>query len=196
LAIRGHTGLRFWLLAVAAAAALAGAPARADPNEIMSYPLQGGADVDPNVRSLDEYIRSGAIEISPLGLELRQDERELRSGEPAEGLLVVDVVKGSPAAIAGLRAAQEAPRQVLTGIAVAGSMAFPPAIVLLPLLASLPIGNDGDLIIAVDGSRVRNILDFEDNIRDAQPGEIIYVTIIRGGARQQVPVHIPALARR
>jgi len=70
-------------------------------------------------------------------------------------------------------------------------MAFPPAIILLPAFASLPIGRDGDLIIAVDGSRVTNVVDFEDDIRDAQPGEILYLTVVRAGARLQLRVFIP-----
>jgi S1-C subfamily serine protease len=193
LVIRRHTGFSVWLLAVAAAVALPSTPAVADGNAITSSPFQSNADIDPNVRSLDEYMKGGALEVSPLGLELRQDQRELKSGESAKGLLIVAVTKGSPAANAGLKAGQEAPRQVLTGIAVAGSMVFPPAIILLPLFASLPIGQDGDLIIAMDGSRVRNVLDFEDAIHDAQPGEIIYLTIIRDGSRLQVQVNIPLL---
>jgi S1-C subfamily serine protease len=191
LVIRRHTGFSLWLLAVAAAAALPSTPALADGNAITSSSLQSNAD--PNVRSLDEYMQGGTLEVSPLGLKLRQDQRELKSGESAKGLLIVAVTKGSPAANAGLKAVQEAPRQVLAGIAVVGSMAFPPAIILLPLFASLPIGQDGDLIIAVDGSRVRNVLDFEDAIHDAQPGEIIYLTTIRGGSRLQVQVNIPPL---
>jgi S1-C subfamily serine protease len=193
LIIRRHTGFSVWLLAVAAAAALPSTPALADGNAITSSPLQSNADIDPNVRSLDEYMQGGTIEVSPLGLELRQDQRELKSDESAKGLLIVAVTKGSPAANAGLEAVQEAPRQVLAGIAVVGSMAFPPAIILLPLFASLPIGQDGDLIIAVDGSRVRNVIDFEGAIHDAQPGEIIYLTIIRDGSRLQVQVNIPPL---
>jgi S1-C subfamily serine protease len=191
LVIRRHTGFSLWLLAVAAAAALPSTPALADGNAITSSSLQSNAD--PNVRSLDEYMQGGTLEVSPLGLKLRQDQRELKSGESAKGLLIVAVTKKSPAADAGLKAVQEAPRQVLAGIAVAGSMAFPPAIILLPLFASLPIGHDGDLIIAVDGSRVRNVLDFEDAIHDAQPGEIIYLTTIRDGSRLQVQVNIPPL---
>jgi hypothetical protein len=83
---------------------------------------------------------------------------------------------------------------VLAGLAVTGSIVFPPAMILLPVLASLQIGRDGDLIIAVDGSRVSNVLDFEDDIRGAQPGEIVYLTILRAGARLQVRVLIPAIA--
>ena len=193
LAIHRHTGFLVWLLAVAATAALPSALALADGNATTSYRLPSGADIDPNVRSLDEYMQGGAIEVSPLGLELRQDQRELKSGESAKGLLIVAVTKGSPAANAGLEAPQEAPKEALAAIAVAGSMAFPPAIILLPLVASLPIGQGGDLIIAVDGSRVRNVLNFEDDLRDAQPGEIIYLTIIRAGSRLQVQVRIPPL---
>jgi S1-C subfamily serine protease len=193
LAIRRHTGFSVWLLALAAAAALPSAPALADGNAITSSPMQSSANIDPNVRSLDEYMQGGAIEVSPIGLELRQDQRELKSGESVKGLLIVAVANGSPAASAGLEAPQEAPKQALAAIAVAGSVAFPPAIILLPLFASLPIGQGGDFIIAVDGSRVRNVLDFEDDIRNAQPGEIIYLTIIRDGSRLQVQVHIPPL---
>ncbi|MBV8358570.1 MAG: PDZ domain-containing protein [Deltaproteobacteria bacterium] len=196
MAIRHHIGFSVWLLAFAAAAALPGVPALADSNAITSSSLQSGADIDPNVRSLDEYMQGGAIEVAPLGLELRQDQRELQSGESVKGLLVVAVAKGSPAANAGLEALHKAPKQALAAIAIAGSMAFPPAIILLPLFASLPIGQGGDFIIAVDGSRVRNIAEFEDDIHDAQPGEIIYLTIIRSGSRRQVQVHIPPLERR
>jgi S1-C subfamily serine protease len=193
LVIRRHSRFSVWLLAVAAAAAMPSTPALAAGNAITSSPLQSNADIDPNVRSLDEYMQGGTMEVSPLGLELRQDQRELKSGESAKGLLIVAVTNGSPSANAGLEAVQEAPRQVLAGMAVAGSMVFPPAIILLPLFASLPIGQDGDLIIAVDGSRVRNVLDFEDAIHNAQPGEIIYLTIIRDGSRLQVQVNIPPL---
>jgi hypothetical protein len=35
---------------------------------------------------------------------------------------------------------------VLVGLAVAGSMVFPPAMILLPVFASLSIGPDGDLL--------------------------------------------------
>jgi len=174
---------------------LTSVPVIAQDNVIMSYGPQGSTEVDPRLHSLDEYVHGGIIEVSPLGLRLREDQRDLKSGGPARGVLIVAVAKGSPAADAGLEAVQEAPRQVLTGVAIAGSMAFPPAIILLPIFASLPIGRDGDLIIAVDGSRVTNVLDFEDDIRDAQPGEIVYLTIIRAGARLQVRVPIPPISR-
>ena len=71
---------------------------------------------------------------------LRDDQRKLKSGAFANGLLIVAVAKGGPAANAGLEALQEMPKQVLVGLAVAGSMVFPPAMILLPVFASLEIG--------------------------------------------------------
>lgn len=134
------------------------------------------------------------IDVSPLGLTLREDKRQLKSGASAKGLLVVGLAKEGPAANAGLHAVQPTGQQVLQGVAVAGAMVFPPAIILLPIFASLPIGTGGDLIIAVDGYRVTNAIDFEDNLRDPQPGEIVHLTIIRGAERQQTRILIPPLA--
>jgi S1-C subfamily serine protease len=194
LAICRHTRFLASMLAIVVAAVLPSAPAFADNNPTTSYDSQSGTEIDPHLHSLDEYTHGGAIEVSPLGLDLREDQRELKSGAIANGLLVVNVTRGSPAANAGLRAPQEAPKQILTGLAVAGSLAFPPAVLLVPVFASLQIGRDGDFIIAVDGTRVTNVLDFDDDIRDTQPGEIVYLTIIRSGARMQLQVHIPPLA--
>jgi S1-C subfamily serine protease len=193
LAICSHTRFSVWLLAIVIAAVLPNAAAIANDNASVSYQSKDSTEGDPRLLSLGEYIQGSVIEVSLLGLELRDDQRKLRSGAFANGLLIVAVAKGGPAANAGLEALQEMPKQVLAGLAVTGSMVFPPAIILLPVLASLPIGRDGDLIIAVDGSRVSTVLDFEDDMRDAQPGEIVYLTILRAGARLQVRILIPAI---
>jgi S1-C subfamily serine protease len=193
LAICSQTRFSVWLLAIVIAAVLPNALAIASDNASVSYQSKDSTEGDPRLLSLGEYIQGSVIEVSLLGLELRDDQRKLRSGAFANGLLIVAVAKGGPAANAGLEALQEMPKQVLAGLAVTGSMVFPPAIILLPVLASLPIGRDGDLIIAVDGSRVSTVLDFEDDMRDAQPGEIVYLTILRAGARLQVRILIPAI---
>ena len=156
-----------------------------------------GSD-DPHLRSLNDYLAAGkfeegVLEDSLLGLTLREDRRKSKSGASARGLLIVAVREGSPAANAGLTAVRTTPKQVLSGIVVAGSMAFPPAILLLLIANSLPIELGGDLVIAVDGSRVRNLLDYQMEIRDPRPGEIVYLTIVRSGVRKQVAVPIPAI---
>jgi S1-C subfamily serine protease len=163
-------------------------------NNIASYQAGGAPASGPHLHSLGEYVHGGVIDVSSLGLTLREDKRQLKSGASAKGLLIVGLAKGGPAANAGLQAVQETAQEVLAGVAIAGSMAFPPAIILVPVIASLPLGAGGDLIIAVDGSRVTNAIDFEDDLRNVLPGEFVYLTIIRGGKRQQTRVVLPPSA--
>lgn len=144
---------------------------------------------DPKLHSLQEFISEGD-ESSPLGMDLREDQRKLNSGEIANGLLIVGVRSGSAAAKGGLHACRHTARNVLTGVAVAAMLFFPPAIVAVPLLAQANLGDSYDMIIGVDGTRVSNFLDFEDQMRDVQPGEIVYLSIVRNGDRVQVPVHV------
>jgi S1-C subfamily serine protease len=153
----------------------------------------GNVSYDPRLRSLDDYSAGGILQDSLLGLTLREDRRDLKSGAIATGLLIVGIRGGSPAAKAGLAALRKAPIEILSGIIVVGSLAFPPAIMLLPIANSLPIELGGDLIIAADGSRIRNLIDYQNEIRNAQPGEIVYLTIVRRGVRKQVPVPLPAI---
>jgi S1-C subfamily serine protease len=72
-----------------------------------------------------------------------------------------------------------------------GAMAFPPTMMLLPIAHLLAFEPAGDLTIAADGMRVRNHRDYHNEMRDVQPGEIVYLTMIRNGVRKQVPVPIP-----
>jgi S1-C subfamily serine protease len=122
---------------------------------------------DPHLHSPREYLAGRTLEVSLLGVRLREARGRLNSGASAPGLLIVAVREGSPAANAGLAARQERPQKRLSAF------------------------GSGDLIIAADGSRVTNLLDFANEIRDAQPGEIVYLTIVRAGMRKQVPVPIP-----
>ena len=89
---------------------------------------------DRHLRSLDDYLAGGILEDPLLGLTLREDRRDLKSGASAMGLLIIDINKGSPAANAGLAALRTTPKEILSGIVVVGSMAFPPAILLSFLL--------------------------------------------------------------
>jgi S1-C subfamily serine protease len=125
-------------------------------------------------------------------MELTEDRRTLSSGQEADGLLIVAVAKNSPAAEAGLHAYSNTKHDVITGVAMAGAMFFPPAILLIPALDYTAIGQSYDLIIGVDGSRVRNFLDFQDRTRNLQPGETIYLSVVRDGKRLQITVPLPA----
>jgi S1-C subfamily serine protease len=148
--------------------------------------------IDPQLHSLQEFIHEGD-ESSPLGVELREERRKLNSGEVADGLTIVEVRNGSAAAKGGLHPSQHTARNVLQGVAIAASLFFPPAVLAVPLLDQVGVGETYDMIIGVDGTRVVNFLDFEDRMRDVQPGEIVYLSIVRNGDRVQVPVHIESL---
>ena len=62
---------------------------------------------------------------------------------------------------------------------------------LMSSTTNVPLGESYDLIIAVDGWRVMNFLEFEDRMHDLQPGEIVYLSVVHDGKRQQVPVQVP-----
>jgi len=148
--------------------------------------------IEPQLHSLQEFISEGD-ETSPLGIEVREDRRKLNSGEVADGLLIVDVRKSSAAASAGLHAYRRTTRDILEGAAIVASLVFAPAVLAVPLFDQIKIGESYDMIIGVDGTRVASFLDFEDRMRDVQPGEIVYLSIVRNGERVQVPVHVQSL---
>jgi len=145
----------------------------------------------PKLHTLQEFMAE-ANDISPLGVELREDRRKLSSGQQADGLLIVKVNKDSPAAHAGLHGYSTAGHSVLEGAAVAAAMVFPPAILAIAIIEGTHVGESYDMIIGVDGKRVTNYLDFEDEMRDAKPGDVVYLSVVRNGKRMQIPVHLPA----
>jgi hypothetical protein len=181
---------------------LTGQTSTLDPNSPSAAGFSSNADIinyeryqNPDTYQqqqvpLQEFINE-QDNSSPLGVDLREDHRKLNSGEDATGLLVVGVIPGSPAAKAGLHAFSDTTRNVLTGAAVAGLMFFPPAALLVPVIQAVPLGESYDLIIAVDGWRVMNYIEFADRLHDLQPGEIVYLSVIRNGQRQQIPVQVP-----
>ena len=85
----------------------------------------------------------------------------------------------------------EAQKAGLPAAAVAASLVFPPAVLVVPVIETIQLGENYDLIIGVDGNRVTNFMDFQDQLREAQPGETVYLNILRGGERLQLPVEMP-----
>src|SRR5215469_5120949 len=91
----GHSGFAAWTLATALAVVFASASAVAG-NNITSYQAGGAPESGPHLHSLGEYVHGGVIDVSSLGLTLREDERQLKSGASAKGLLIVGLAKGGP----------------------------------------------------------------------------------------------------
>jgi hypothetical protein len=159
--------------------------------EIANYERAQEGISDPvQMQSLRAFMAEGAI-TSPIGLEMREARRRLVSGEEADGLLVLRVEQGSPAAQAGLHGYHQAMHNALTGAAIAAAMFFPPAMLMVPVVADAQIGESYDLIIGVDGNRVTNFLDFEDRMREVRGGELVYFSIVRDGRRKQITVKVP-----
>jgi hypothetical protein len=175
----------------ARAASAPAADASADDAEIVNYQnWQRDPAFDPHLHSLQEFLSEGSGG-TPLGIEIRQARCKLASGQMADGLQIVDVTANSPAAKAGLHSFHRTVSDVLKGVTVAGALFFPPAVILLPIMDQVHVGETSDMIIAVDGTRVTDYIQFAELLRDVRPGEIVYLSIIRGGGRLQVPVHLP-----
>jgi hypothetical protein len=163
-----------------------------DVDDLHAY-MNYDASAVPGLGSPDGSIAEGE-EVSPIGMELRESQRRLKTGETAGGLLIVKVEKDSAAERAGLRPYKRAEHTVLEGIAIGAAMVFPPAILAVPVIDYSGVGESYDMIIGVDGSRVCNVLDFEDRMRNIQPGQTVYFNVVRNGKRMQVAVPITGLS--
>jgi hypothetical protein len=144
----------------------------------------------PRLHTLNEFL-SETSDTSPIGVELREDVCKLNSGAKAEGLAVLSVRKDSPAAKAGLQSAHNTTHQVLEGVSVVAALVFPPAIMATAIIDQTRVGESYDVIIGVDGKRVSNVIEFEDQVRDLKGGDIVYLTVVRRGSRLQIPVQVP-----
>ena len=142
---------------------------------------------EPEPQGLKGYLDANE-QISVFGIDLRVETRTVE--KEIQGLLVVDIEPGSPGAAAGLHPYRQPVRDVLNGVAMLGVMTFPPAIIVAPLVGSIPLHESYDLVIGIDGFRVASFLDFYERVRDARPGEVIYLNILRNGHRVQVPLQI------
>lgn len=143
-----------------------------------------------HLHSLHEFL-SETADLSPIGVELREDRCKLADGEAAEGLAIIGVRRNSPAAKAGLKGYSGTAHEVLTGASIVAALVFPPAILATVLIDQTHVGESYDVIIGVDGKRVTNVLDFEDQMRDVKPGDTVYLSVVRNGSRMQVPVDVP-----
>jgi hypothetical protein len=104
------------------------------------------------------------------------------------GVRVTRVIEGSPAHKAGLKGeATLTWKQAMTGVLTM----TPIAPLILPFVSNSDHGGPGDLILAVDGKRVHNREELEQEMGRFRPGDMIYFSILReqSGLRQ-VPVQL------
>ncbi len=102
-----------------------------------------------------------------------------RGGQPVTGLQVMNVDPSSPAERAGLVGHKAMTTFGATGTTTA-ELLGPLANGLPSLLAkSGQLGQDGDLIVAIDDHRIESGDDLPDRLSQLNPGDIIYLTVLR-----------------
>jgi S1-C subfamily serine protease len=166
------------------------APSVSNPDIAAYTGQQSPLELQRQVQTLQDFMEE-SDNTSSLGLVLRESRQRVINGGDIPGLLIVSVISGSPAAAAGLHGYSTAARSALEGAAIAASLFFPPAIIAVAVVDGSRVGESYDMIIGVDSNRVTNFLEFSDQMRDVQPGEIVYLSVLRNGRRVQVPVQIP-----
>ena len=116
----------------------------------------------------EQLIQSGHAKHAYLGVEVMTIDPSLAGvmrGLPSHGVAVARVVKGSPAAKAGLTGAT---REVtVNGV-------------------TIPLG--GDTIVALDGRSLTSSTQLADAVARHKPGDKLKLEIVRGGAKRPVEV--------
>ncbi len=165
-------------------------------------PGENNASIEPNFRPKTE---NGTGDINGngngdsnqphprpyLGITVQYATKCYLGGEE-HGLEVLTIDPNSPAAQAGLRArsgmtAIGAAVSTLTGILPGGSILASKA-----LTSSGAMGQEGDLIVAVDDRRVRDQSDLETAMSRLKPGDTMYLTVIRpdGNSHQTIKIAV------
>ncbi len=161
-----------------------------DGGEIARYQEEQSGMPPEQLRALQEFDSEGELQ-TPFGMQLREAKRTLKSGEDADGLLITAVAKGSPAAAAGLHPYSHGVHDAIAAAAMVGAVfSGGLSVIVIPAIDYMQVGESYDMIIGVDGSRVTNFLDFQDRMRDLQPGEIVYLSVVRDGKRLQVTMPV------
>jgi S1-C subfamily serine protease len=144
--------------------------------------------------TLDDYMGNdaGPFDIPQLGIAVRNGSAKLADGRQISGVKVVEVLASGPATKA--LDSHKTGRFILDGalfVTAAASVVFcPPALIGVLILANSHVGESYDLVIAVDGYRVRNALELVSPLRQAQSGDVVYMVVVRNGHRHQVSIQL------
>jgi S1-C subfamily serine protease len=165
--------------------------ARAGPSRVrtVAAPSKNRASgQDERIGSAADYIQTLnlAVTISRIGVSVRDGWTELIDGHEVSGAEVIDAGAEIPPASLGIQSCRMAARAALAhGGGLVATM-LTPLIALLRAIDSSFMFDDRDVIFAVDGERIRNILDLADRVQSLARGDRIYLAIARRGRRVQI----------
>jgi S1-C subfamily serine protease len=155
----------------------------------------GDIHSDSHLGSVDDYLSTNpdfpdAYEFPRLGIDVKNGYGTLQNRYQFDGVEIVRVIPGGPGAAAGLKGDRRQVQQIMTVGLLAASMFFPPAIMGVAALESSGVGESREFIIAVDGNRTHDVNDFGEALSQAQPGQIVYLTLVRNGQREQLRIRL------
>jgi PDZ domain len=116
------------------------------------------------------------------------------NGKEEDGLQIMKVDPGSPAAAAGLHGQSTEAGAAATLQTLAG-MLGPAQMLVMPFTKKASMAAQGDMIVAIDDHRVRTQQEFQDRLAQMKPGDTAYITVLRplpSGGHQtlKLAVHI------
>ncbi len=160
------------------------------PDPVVSDPQP----VTTSPQSLEDYMKGSGepLAVPQLGILVKDNQAKLNNLGTVSGAAVTEV--SANGASAGILDDHDTSHMMVSGapfVAGAAVVIFPPALFRVLMLAiALSFAESHDLIIAVDGNRVRNTLDLIEAVQDTQKGDAVYLTIVRKGERKQIVVHV------
>jgi S1-C subfamily serine protease len=158
-----------------------------------SAPVLAYAQDQPG--SIKEYVNSDpdspeADEFPALGVGVIT-RGALQGGQRFEGAEIVYVVPASPGEMAGLAGRRRPRTEMLIEAGILMASLFCPPVILVSTALGAKMAEFDDFVIAVDGVRIHNVVEFGAAFNQAKPGEIVYLTVIRNGKRKQVRIVLP-----
>jgi len=155
---------------------------------VLAYPHDQPGTIKEYVNSDPDSPEAG--EFSALGLGVINARGALQRGQRFEAAEIIYVVPGSPGEMAGLAGRRPRTEMLISAGIFVASFLCPPVILVSTALGAKMAEFD-DFVIAVDGVRIHNVVELGAAFNQANPGEIVYLTVIRNGKRKQVRVVLP-----
>ncbi len=126
--------------------------------------------VNTIARVVPQLIQNGRVRRPETGIA--------RVYQTDRGLLVLTLVRGGPAELAGLQGPRVEKHEKRQG----------------PFVTTYQTLNvaAADMIVGVDGRPIKTADDFLDAVESKQPGDQVVLTVVRGGQQRQVPLRLEA----